>query len=491
MSGDEAKLLVRSTQRALHELNDSSNHHLHLHLVGNAAPSGIDTPDSRRPTLPTERVISSSDEEVLTIELNSQEQLLTPVANLHSFPSVLSIYYAPTHVVSASASLSVLSGFIAGNLQHLFKEEQVTVTSILHSDESPTDMHHTASESQQVMKKSSSFSASDRLVASDLVAPVHPGTSRSLKYAPTYHITISLFTPNSFPASWEVESAIEAYLIPLLDSLSPISKFSVETQVQLHARMSPSVQEPIYDGEYGAWKLRREDLSGFINAAEWPLSPSIGAGPTLHFVVYVPDQGQSPLVVEGSHASSWLIPQWGGVAILNLSSVNKHTPDTSSPLTKEAIQPALLVFSQQLLSLLGVPRSPPSLQLQIQSLIRVHSASLLLSASSTMGSLARLTVALPSIAIPKSVSTAVDTTIVHLQRTCDDLREGRFQAALEHAKVAEAQAEKGFFEKSMVGQVYFPDEHKVAVYLPLLGPIGVPLVMAGLKEMKRLWALRS
>jgi phosphatidylinositol glycan class S len=40
----------------------------------------------------------------------------------------------------------------------------------------------------------------------------------------------------------------------------------------------------------------------------------------------------------------------------------------------------------------------------------------------------------------------------------------------------------------MVGQVYFPDEHKVAVYLPLLGPIGVPLVVGLMKEVKRLVA---
>ena len=34
--------------------------------------------------------------------------------------------------------------------------------------------------------------------------------------------------------------------------------------------------------------------------------------------------------------------------------------------------------------------------------------------------------------------------------------------------------------------MYFPDEHKIAVYLPLLGPIGVPLVMALLREVKNL-----
>jgi phosphatidylinositol glycan class S len=57
--------------------------------------------------------------------------------------------------------------------------------------------------------------------------------------------------------------------------------------------------------------------------------------------------------------------------------------------------------------------------------------------------------------------------------------------ALASARVAENEAERSFFEKSMVGQVYFPDEHKVAVYLPLLGPIGVPLVVGLVKEVRR------
>ena len=39
----------------------------------------------------------------------------------------------------------------------------------------------------------------------------------------------------------------------------------------------------------------------------------------------------------------------------------------------------------------------------------------------------------------------------------------------------------------MVGQVYFPDEHKVAVYLPLLGPVGVPLFMGAAREIMRVW----
>ncbi len=72
----------------------------------------------------------------------------------------------------------------------------------------------------------------------------------------------------------------------------------------------------------------------------------------------------------------------------------------------------------------------------------------------------------------------------HLNEACTALKEGRFSTALESAKLAEMKAERAFFEPSMVAMVYFPDEHKVAVYLPLLGPVAVPLIMSAIKELK-------
>jgi phosphatidylinositol glycan class S len=42
----------------------------------------------------------------------------------------------------------------------------------------------------------------------------------------------------------------------------------------------------------------------------------------------------------------------------------------------------------------------------------------------------------------------------------------------------------------MVAMLYFPDEHKYAVYTPLFGPISVPLVVAALREFKA-WRQRK
>lgn len=317
----------------------------------------------------------------------------------------------------------------------MFAEEQAMIAYLLSTSSAPPER-------------------SPKALAPEAAESLSKWTTRTLKYARTYHLTFSLFTPTATPSTWEIESALEQHMKPLLSSLSSISNFTIDTQIQLYA--TPGVSGLV---------LKRSDLSNFINAAEWPLSPSIGGAPTINFIIYVGD-----MEVEGG-GKSWLIPQWGGVIIQN---------------SIEDLRPAMLVFSNQLMSLLGAPDNN-SLPLRLATLIRVRSAGLLLKASGTMGSLARLSLALPSISIPESVLEGVHTTMTHLRKACDGLGG---QEGLENARIAEEAAEKAFFEKSMVGQVYFPDEHKIAVYLPLLGPVGVPLVMGVVKEVKA-WRKRS
>lgn len=317
--------------------------------------------------------------------------------------------------------------------------------------------------------------------------------SRILRYSPTYHLTFSLFTGSGKPTSWEIEDAIEDYLDPLLHALSGISNFTVDSQIQFYASLSSNVvpewqaDEGATEGQpqTGKWVLRKQDLSSFINSAEWPLA-SITNYPTINFIIYVPAEELSPLAISESATNAFLLPQWGGVKILNLG---KEGDKAKTHLTKEDLKSSLDTFAAQLLSLLGAPTHPSSLPIRLDSLTRQRSAELLTSASSTLGSLYRLTLALPSISIPTSVSTAVASTLQSLQNACRELKQGRVGGeggALAEGRNAAAQAERAFFEKSMVGQVYFPEEHKVAVYLPLMGPVGVPLLMSATKELAKL-----
>ena len=247
----------------------------------------------------------------------------------------------------------------------------------------------------------------------------------------------------------------------MLDVLGPIHNFTIDSQVQLYA--TPGAQSQV---------LSKEDLASFINAAEWPLSPSIAGAPTVNFVIYIGDQ-KIGLDSEAETAQSWMFPQWGSVYLLSL-------PETTTHVSSETLKQPMLTFTGHLLSLLGTPQSG-SLPLRLSTLSRIRSADLLLRASSTLGSLARLSLALPSISIPRSVADGVSSSMEHLQQACASLGA---PSGLLHARIAEEEAERAFFEKSMVGQLYFPDEHKIAVYLPLLGPVGVPLVMGLINELR-------
>ena len=480
LSENEGNQLVRTVQHTLDDSNEFSAHHLRLTL-GDFSGKVLEA------AIVDKKPVAREQEPALTVQLKPKEDIQAVEVALRPHSTILDVFYATNQVLSTSSSSSVLANTIAKTLQDIFLEEQSAVAYILTSNSGPGNGQQTSTSLGHPSQSSSSMSSPPReqklsQIPTKLAGKLARRITRALKYAPTYHITISLFTPTAVPSSWDIEAAINESLLPLLKSFY-ISNFTVDTQVQLYATFSPSAQQPEYDTEGKVWTLRKEALSGFINSAEWPLGPSIGVGPTLHFVLYVPDEKMTPLVVKESHASSWIVPQWGGVTILNPPTTATVAP---SFLTKELIEPALLTFSHQLLSLLGAPDSPASFPMQLQTLTRFQAVSLLYSASSTMGSLARLTESLSSIPVPSNVALGVDKTLLHLRETCSSLRDGKFIAALEHARTAEAEAEKAFFEKSMVGQVYFPEQHKVAVYLPLLGPVGVPLVMSLLKEVRRL-----
>ncbi|ATY64878.1 GPI transamidase component PIG-S, putative [Cordyceps militaris CM01] len=430
----EAQHLVRLTQHALDDLNEFSGHHLRLQLAPkNGARAAPDDPE---PAL----TIHCRPGTAATSSLSPEEPRLD-------------ITYPPGAAPQlTSASSSPLATYITNELRATFAEEQSIIAYLL----STSSM--------------AAAGARPPSLAPEVAEALSRRTTRSLRYSPTYHLTFSLFTDRGLPNAWDIEAALEEYIRPLLEVLKPIHNFTVDTQVQLYATPGGAQQAEV---------LTKEALSSFINAAEWPLSPFIGGAPTVNFLLYV---GNQTIQLDGDDstntAQSWMIPQWGTVYLLPLPRADAHV-------SLATLKQPMLTFGGHLLSLLGTPVSG-SLPVRLSSLTRIRSTDLLLRASSSLGSLARLTEKLPSIAIPQSVADGVETTLRHLEQACANL--GGVQG-LTHARIAEQEVERAFFEKSMVGQLYFPDEHKIAVYLPLLGPISVPLVMGLISELKN-WIAR-
>ncbi|KAF2486578.1 phosphatidylinositol-glycan biosynthesis class S protein [Neohortaea acidophila] len=446
---DETNALAAETQHVLNALNQLPLYQFHITGdLANASSEQALLPSHVRDTL-------ASRENSLIVNIQNDKKIKTPQAALKSLIPVLDVRHNPARTGDS------LTAFLAREISKVFSHEQ-------------NYMHHllqeTPFESKEYVNR---FSP-------EVKAGLDARTTRAFKYASTYHLTFSLFVASSSPSAWNIQQALEDGIYPLIERLSPVNRFTIDTQIQLYASFSPSIAGPQYNPITREWQLQRPDLSGFINAAEWPLSPSIGSGPTINFVLYVPSKHQSPLVLAETGGQSWIVPQWGGVQIFNPA--DKQVDQ----LTAEDLRPAMLTFADQLSTLVGLPPSPSSLSLRISGLTRERTTSLILSASSTLGALSRLTLKLTSIAIPDSVAKSVSETIHRLDQACQHMQDGRYLSALENARTAEEEAEKAFFEPSMVGQVYFPEEHKVAVYVPLLGPMAVPLVLSAIKELKKL-----
>lgn len=477
LSGEDAKALVEEVQGVLGDEEEFSAHHLHLRLRNNSMSAG--EMEGEYLTERKQSALEGKEEVALIVRLIPGD---VKASALQPYDTILDIYYHPSTFtrIPGFPSTVQLSQFIASELRAVFREERNMLKHLL-----------------------SSSTFADR---TSLGSPLRPETEerlrkrdiRAVKYARTYHLTFSLFTPGAEPSTWTIEEVLSRDMAPLLDALSPLCNFTVDSQIQLFASagVSPVPVSESEDEEEKAAReekgrevqkhWRREDLSSFVNHAEWPLTPSIGEAPTLHFLVYI-----SPYPIEGTNgASSFLIPQTGGVVIL---------PSAS----EEDLKKAMRIFSTQLLDLLGAPSASItgptidggegnalklSLPLRLGALIRYRTLSLLLSTSSTLASLLHLTSQLSSIPIPESVSELTTSAISNLGTACNNL--GNLKG-LEAARTAMKEAEKAFFDKRMVGQVYFPDEHRVAVLLPLLGPVGVPLVMAVGKEVKAFVAARK
>lgn len=465
----EAQHIVDETQKILDDLNEYPILHQRLHLV-DPLPARHGKEDAR--VLTSQRCGG----DIRNHDLGEPAlELLVEPAPSFQFDFETSTTTAVAHIPSDAVVGATRD--LAKALYQTFRFEQIAAA--LHTVASTTQ-----SQNAQAFLKSQPY---------EIVTSIEKQINRAYKSSPDFHLTFSLFAASGAPSSWDIQAALQDHIQPLIRALSKTANFEITTQIQLYSAYSPAVH-PIIDHSQNATLLQQQDLTAFVNAAEWPLAPSIGDGPTINFILYVPSRDQVPLGIAGLGATSWLIPQWGGIQILNPVLVpHPSKDDLTLPhhLSGSVLDKPFDIFAAQLLSLLGISNtdelgSALPLHLRLDAYTRLSALTLYLRAASSLGSLSRLAQHLSNIPIPKNVAQLVDDSIGNLTACSHAFLGSQWQAALRHAKSAYIDSEKAFFDKSMVGQVYFPDEHKVAVYLPLLGPIGAPLLVGLLREVKRL-----
>ncbi|GBC08692.1 hypothetical protein RclHR1_08300008 [Rhizophagus clarus] len=327
---------------------------------------------------------------------------------------------------------------------------------------------------------------------------------RTMKYSPQYQVTFSLMNgdPSDLLVNWDIEEAVDKYLQFFVNKISMISNLTVDSQIQHYARLT---FEPYHKADENYFFLTPELLPHFINAAEWNLASAVSSYPTLNFILYVPSKEQSPLYIQDSkgniaESNAFLIPRWGGVIIKN--------PERSTGIhnfSLEELKSIMSIFITQLRGLLGVHDvwteakhaldvttsiefvTPPNTAVtmwEFDSLIRRRIAENIVTSITTLKSLSQLVTEIPNMVVLDHIQTEVFLALDNLAKSCTNLYNNQYNLALYHSKKAIELAESAFFDPTMVSMLYFPDEHKYAIYMPLFVPISVPLLVALHREIK-------
>lgn len=80
----------------------------------------------------------------------------------------------------------------------------------------------------------------------------------------------------------------------------------------------------------------------------------------------------------------------------------------------------------------------------------------------------------------------MSSAVTALQLAVAELEIGNLRFALQYSKEAILASEKAFFDPSLLHLLYFPDDQKFAIYIPLFLPMCVPIFLSLLKILSEL-----
>ncbi|KAI0052134.1 hypothetical protein FA95DRAFT_1602095 [Auriscalpium vulgare] len=360
------------------------------------------------------------------------------------------------------------------------------------------DISHPLQYERRLAVPSSLTSQTPDIVAS-LFTPYTSRGSQSFehivsKYSPRYRLAFTLLNEDAASGKsvvgWDVQEAVSRHLSPILRQMGVLHNFTVESQVRFYA---PLAFQPdlLMVGDETLHGLTQEDLKVFVNSAEWTLASSVSNDPVLHFVLFVPSVSHTPLRIldhelKPTSSNAFILPQWGGIVLLSLPS---DSP-SSSYLSEAALSSTFNTFRGQLLKLLGVSDLPlgvetnatlPLTDWQLDTLYRQRAVENTAGSKETLGSIVRLVDQISTMPVGHGVRGDIEDSLDALEKAYAVSWNSPTQALGNSAK-ALTHASRAFFSPGMLALLYFPAEHKYAVYTPLFAPVAVPLVVTALRE---------
>ncbi|QLL30748.1 hypothetical protein HG536_0A05630 [Torulaspora globosa] len=310
-------------------------------------------------------------------------------------------------------------------------------------------------------------------------------------YNPNMHLSISLLSGDGSPVRWEIEKTLQHYFTPFRKFLAPLVNFTVDTSIIYYNDLNVHA---LKDGD----SVTPQELSHTIDLSELSSMNYLSESSALNLAIVFPSNVSSPSGLNfihgvsnntGSEADwqSFIVPQWGNLII------NKNPLPPNALLKESYLVPIMYQFATDLFQLLGLTKGSQDLSspyVTIDSFKRLTTLRNIDNAEETLWSLVKLTQSFKQMAVPEDVLNNVNQALKLRLEIIDLLNNPEKggdvvwnQALVLSNKLVKA-SETAFFHGEMVQQNFFPQEHKIAVYLPLLGPTSVVIFLGLVKLLK-------
>ncbi|CAM5164352.1 unnamed protein product [Eretmochelys imbricata] len=356
---------------------------------------------------------------------------------------------------------------------------------------------------QQIVQAMSFTTDSIATALSDRVPMDQLGTDtrRPFKSSLGYEITFSLLNPDpkSHNVHWDIEAAVNSYVQPFLDKLGSVANFSVDSQILYYAVLGVT---PRFDKASSSFILSALSLPHVINPVEARLgSSATSLYPVLNFLLYVPERVHSPLYIQDKDGAAvgtnaFHSPRWGGIMVYN---IDHPVPDKAPlPLWVDVDMVRVMeVFLAQLRLLFGIsqvslpeefllesPGNDGLTDWELDRLLWTRTVENIATVSTTLTSLAQLLDKIGNIVIKDDVASEVYHAVASAQTAMLELASGRLGSAFQASKEAVTSSERAFFDPSLLHLLYFPDDQKFAIYIPLFLPMAVPILLSLVKILR-------
>ncbi|XP_065371680.1 GPI transamidase component PIG-S isoform X2 [Calliphora vicina] len=318
-----------------------------------------------------------------------------------------------------------------------------------------------------------------------------------------YDVIVSVLNPRPdiMDAKWHVQMAVETYLKPYLDQVSHISNYTLKTQWKYQLAFEADLRQIRDNSPLSRhYALSESSLPHIITAIEKNLGAGITDKTSINLVVYITPCDIAPVYIYNKqnqkanldHINAFISPKWGGIIIANPSletckeyNEMPHEKVSFFVQTNDIMQ-IMLYQLQKLLDIsvevttegvktVGVEQLAPRLW-EYEAYLRRSAITHITTTTNTLQSLIKLLDNISYIVINDDVGKAINSAYELALKAKEALSNNELLKASELAQKSFLASEQAFFDASLLAQLYFPDEQKYAIYIPLFLPIMVPVI---------------